>query len=103
MKLFWKLRLAFQSLLGALARPLGFNDRLVQFCDRCGMSGAQWPTWWAETSLWEKVAGNVNGHHHGCFCPRCFDDLAVVKGLRLQWTPQESNAVGSTFRKDVQP
>ena len=82
------LRLVFQSLLGAIARALSFNDHLTQFCDRCGRSGASWPSWWADTKLWESVAANVNGHHHGCYCPSCFDEMARSKGIRLRWKPE---------------
>ena len=87
MKIFWKIRLGFQWLLTAL----GLNTvlSLVQFCDRCGKSGANWPRWWADTVLWEQIAGNVNGHHHGCFCPTCFTDLAKEKGIRIRWIPQQ--------------
>lgn len=83
------LRLILQSLLGAIARPLGFNDRLVQFCDRCGRSGQSWPSWWSEdVTVWEAIAGNVNGHHHGCYCPNCFDEIACSKGISLRWKPE---------------
>lgn len=90
-RLFWKVRLGFQSILGAIARPLGFNDKLTQFCDRCGTGGAWWPfSWWAvDIKLWEKVAGNVNNCHHGCYCPRCFTSLAREKGIGIDWIPTE--------------
>jgi len=86
-KVFWVIRLWFQWALSAC----GLNNflSLVQYCDRCGMSGAKWPSWWAGAPLWEKVAGNVNGHHHGCYCPRCFTDIAISKGVCLTWIPQE--------------
>ena len=84
-----KLRLSLQWLLSAIAIPLGLNDRLVQFCDRCGRSGRSWPSWWSDdVTVWEDVAGNVNGHHHGCYCPNCFDRLAVSKGITLRWRPE---------------
>jgi hypothetical protein len=83
-----RFRLLAQELLGIIARWLDFNDRLSQFCDRCGRSGAGWPSWWADTPLWESVAGNVNGHHHGCYCPSCFDELARAKGILLLWKPE---------------
>jgi hypothetical protein len=82
-----KLRLLYQYLLGAIARPLGFNDRLSQFCDHCGRT--KWSVrWWDETNkVWESVAGNVNDRHHGCFCPDCFTILARKKGIWLVWKP----------------
>jgi len=83
------LRLRFQWLLTAL----GLNDllHLVQFCDRCGRSGRLWVSWWADMSLWEAVAGNVNGHHHGCYYPNCFDWLARQKGVFLRWKPEAAH------------
>ena len=82
-----RLRLFYQRLLSAIAIPLGFNWRLTQYCDRCGRS--HWPMcWWDDTTeVWEAVAGNVNGYHHGCFCPDCFTILAKKKGIWLVWRP----------------
>jgi hypothetical protein len=81
-----RLRLFYQCVLGAIARRLGFNHLLVQFCDRCGRT--RWVMcWWAHNKVWEAVAGNVNGCHHGCFCPDCFTILAHKKGIRLLWKP----------------
>jgi hypothetical protein len=82
-----KLRLIYQHVLSVIAKPLGFNHRLTQFCDRCGKTnwGMHW--WDYSTIIWEAVAGNVNGHHHGCFCPPCFTALANEKGLSIVWRP----------------
>ena len=83
------IRLRAQELLGVIARTFRFNDRLTQFCDRCGRSGRLWPSWWAEDiKVWEMVAGNVNGCHHGCYCPNCFDEIAHSKGIALRWKPE---------------
>lgn len=82
-----RLRLAFQFLLSVTAIPLGFNDRLSQFCDRCGRT--KYVSFWAANDLWIAVAGNVNGHRHGAYCVPCFDLLARKKGILLQWTPYE--------------
>ena len=83
------LRLLYQHLLSMVAIPLGFNDRLTQFCDRCGRT--KWAVhWWDDsdrTEVWKAVAWNVNGHHHGCFCPACFTVLARKKNIRLIWRP----------------
>jgi len=82
-----KLRLLFQKLLSAVAIACGFNHRLVQFCDRCGRTH-RIAMWWDETDeVWESVAGNVDGHHHGCFCLECFTILAREKGIPLIWIP----------------
>jgi hypothetical protein len=81
------LRLSYQRLLSAIAIPLGFNHRLIQFCDRCGRTRTDL-SWWDDTGkVWEAVAGNVNGHHHGCFCAECFTILAREKGIYLTWKP----------------
>ena len=82
-----RLRLFYQRLLSAVAIPLGLNHLLTQFCDRCGRTN--WPmVWWDDTTqVWEAVAGNVNGHHHGCFCPNCFTILAREKGILIVWRP----------------
>lgn len=87
-----KLRLAFQYLLSAIAIPLGFNDKLSQFCDRCGRT--KWVGFWASNEVWISVAGNVNGHRHGAYCVPCFDFLARRKCISLDWTP--------TFKQDSQ-
>lgn len=81
-----KLRLALQWLLSAIAIPLGFNDKLCQFCDRCGR-GMAGKGFWAVNDVWEAVAGNVNGHRHGCFCRDCFTAIARAKGIVLEWKP----------------
>lgn len=84
-----RLRLFYQWALSTwVAIPLGFNDRLRQFCDRCGRT--KYLCFWADTSVWESVAGNVNGHHHGAYCAPCFDKLARRKGIRLDWKPEVS-------------
>lgn len=81
------LRLLLQSWLSAVAIPLGLNHKLGQFCDRCGRTGWRM-AWWDDTNkVWEAVAGNVNGHRHGCYCPQCFTALAREKGIRLLWVP----------------
>jgi hypothetical protein len=82
-----RVRLLYQYSLGFIARHLGFNHLLTQFCDRCGRT--RWGiSWWDDTTkVWEAVAGNVNGHHHGCFCPNCFSVLAKEKGIYLIWKP----------------
>ena len=82
-----KIRLGYQHLLSAIAIPLGFNHRLVQFCDRCGRT--RWGvSWWDHSGMvWEAVAGNINGHRHGCFCPKCFTELARENGIYLIWKP----------------
>lgn len=80
-----RLRLSLQWLLSAIAIPLGVNDRLTQFCDRCGRT--RFLSFWADTEVWEAVAGNVNGHHHGCYCIPCFAAIAERKGVRLEWKP----------------
>ena len=79
------IRLAYQRILSAVAIPLGFNDRLVQFCDRCGRT--RYLSFWADTAVWEAVAGNVNGCHHGAFCVPCFNAVAERKGLHINWKP----------------
>lgn len=82
-----RLRLAYQHILGNIAILLGFNHLLTQFCDRCGRT--KWSiSWWDDTAeVWEAVAGNVNGHHHGCFCSNCFTALARNKGIVITWKP----------------
>lgn len=82
-----KLRLIFQSMLGTVAIRLGFNHRLHQFCDRCGRT--RWTAhWWDDsTEVWEAVAGDINGHHHGCFCLDCFTILAREKDICITWKP----------------
>lgn len=80
-----RLRLLFQWALGAIARPLGFNHRLGQFCDRCGRTN--YVGFWADNSVWIPIAGNVNGCRHGAYCVSCFDYLARAKGIILEWTP----------------
>lgn len=82
-----RLRLIYQHGLGTVALLLGFNHRLTQFCDRCGRTNwaARW--WDCTTKVWETVAGNVNGQHHGCLCLDCFTILARDKGIHLMWQP----------------
>jgi hypothetical protein len=82
-----KFRLLCQAALSAIAIPLGFNDKLTQFCDRCGRS--HWRmVWWDETNVvWETVVGNINGCRHGCYCPACFTAIAHDKGVRILWVP----------------
>lgn len=82
-----RLRLLFQCALSSIARPLGVNHLLTQYCDRCGRTN--WPTgWWDDsTEVWEAVAGNVNGHHHGCFCLNCFTIMAAEKNIQIMWRP----------------
>jgi hypothetical protein len=76
--------LSFQYLLSAVAIPLGFNDKLNQFCDRCGRTN--YACFWSANEVWEAVAGNVNGHRHGAYCVSCFDVLARRKCVAIQWT-----------------
>jgi hypothetical protein len=86
MGMFWKLRLGFQWFLTFC----GLNGilKLVQFCERCGRSGAKWLNWWADTELWDEVTGNRNGFHHGCYCPSCFTSLCNEKGIWIIWKPE---------------
>ena len=79
------IRLAFQYVLGFVARHYGFNDKLGQFCDHCGRTG--YISFWSVDEVWESVAGNVNGYRHGAYCVLCFDLLAKRKGIWLHWTP----------------
>lgn len=84
-----KARLIFQWLLFHILHPLGLADRLVQHCDRCGRSGGNGPIWWDfSNAVWEAVAGNKNGHRHGCYCIYCFDTMAAEKGIVLMWEPR---------------
>ena len=83
------LRLRFQRLMSALAIPFGFNDRLVQFCDRCGRT--HYLSFWADNDVWESVAGNANGHRHGAYCVYCFDVMATEQSVGIQWKPERIN------------
>lgn len=84
-----RIRLTLQHILSAIAIPLRFNDRLIQFCDRCGRS--RYLGFWADNEVWEAVAGNVNGHRHGAYCIECFNSLASERGILLQWKPEICN------------
>lgn len=83
-----KLRLLFQLCLSFVAIPLGFNDKLSQFCDRCGRTNWRMAWWDYSNKVWEAVAGNVNGYRHGCYCPQCFTVLARERNIRLVWVPE---------------
>ena len=78
------LRLGFQWLLSSIAISMGFNDRLGQYCDRCGRT--RYVGFWSANEVWEAVAGNVNGHRHGAYCVPCFDVLARRQCVPIQWT-----------------
>lgn len=82
-----KLRLLYQAVLSAIAIRFGFNDKLGQFCDRCGRTKWRMAWWDDKHTIWEAVAGNLNGCRHGCYCPQCFTILAREKGIRLIWVP----------------
>ncbi len=73
-----KIRLWIKRLIVAI----GFGDRLIEFCDVCGVH--QPLSWWADESLW----WNLVGKHAGCLCPRCFDERATAAGLFLVWRPE---------------
>ena len=84
-----KFTLLCQAALSAIAIPLGFNDKLTQFCDRCvdEVTGA----WCGGMKLmWcgrQCFVGNINGCRHGCYCPACFTAIAHDKGVRILWVP----------------
>ena len=87
------LRLLYQHVLGTIAIRFGFNDKLSQFCDRCGRTG--YIPFWTANDIWIAVAGNVNGHRHGAYCVPCFDVLARAKGICLDWTPTRHGAMSA--------
>jgi len=80
-----RLRLLFQFVLGMVARTFGINDKLSQFCDRCGRT--HYLSFWSTNEVWIAVAGNVNGHQHGAYCIACFHYIARQREILLDWTP----------------
>ncbi len=61
---------------------IGFGDRLIEYCNVCGIR--QPLVWWAENELWLKLVGS----NYGALCPRCFDKRAYKAGLYLTWKPE---------------
>lgn len=61
---------------------VGFGDRLIEFCDKCGVR--QPVSWWCANELWN----SINGSPYGCICPSCFDAEASKIGVFLVWKPE---------------
>lgn len=58
---------------------------MIEFCRRCG---ARQPlVWWCQSdALWREVTGQRS---NGIYCPKCFDRLALRKGITLRWLAVE--------------
>lgn len=70
-----------------VGRAFGMSSKQRQRCDLCGR--IPFASWWDETnSVWLRIAGNVNGNRHGCFCIGCFTRMASTKGIHITWKPE---------------
>jgi DNA-directed RNA polymerase subunit RPC12/RpoP len=51
--------------------------------ETCAICGRGYMLWHAPQPLWDELIG----HYAGTRCPKCFDDLAREKDIRIVWTP----------------
>lgn len=80
-RIYWFIRLALKDYWVK-------RDMLIEYCQRCGIR--QPVVWWCESNaLWEEVTGippvSEKESGGGIYCPRCFDEVAMSKGILIQF------------------